>query len=170
MSDSEQADFQKQVNHSLKYLNEVGFGNIVPAFCVVYGYHEHSLVEHVIHWAKLKWLKKKLPENLRDKPDEEVAKEFTKIANVVLSQVLEQQAPFEKPRLKSRIREALFPALKYVSDDIFQIAKVTTPVLLSLSAAGTLVLPAQPAAYAIITAVIAKTGVSEVCSANSEGR
>ena len=95
MSDSEQADFQKQVNHSLKYLNQVGFGNIVPAFCVVYGYHEPSLVERVIHWAKLKWLKKKLPENLRDKPDEEVAKEFTKIAKVVLFQVLEQQAPFE---------------------------------------------------------------------------
>jgi hypothetical protein len=166
MSDSEQAVFQKQVNHSLKYLNEIGFG----ITGVIYRYHEPSLVEHVIHWANLKWLKKRLPDNLRHKPDEEVAKEVTKTANVVLPQVLEQQAPSEKPRLQSHIREVLCPALKYVSHDVFEIAKVTTPVLLSLSAAGNIVLPAQPMAYAIIAIVIARTGVSVICSPNNEGR
>jgi len=170
MNDSEQVLFQKQVNHSLKYLKVIGFGKIVPAFSVVYGYHEPSLVERIIHWANLKWLKTKLPENLRNKPDEEVAKEFTKTADAVLSQILEQQAPFEKHQLQSRIREVLSPALKYVSDDIFEIAKVTTPLLLSLSAMGTISLPAQPMAYAIIATVIGRTGVSVVCSGNNEDR
>ncbi len=170
MNDSEKAVFQKQVNHSLKYLKEIGFGKIVPAFGVVYGYHEPSLVERVIHWANLKWLKTKLPENLRDKPDEEVAKEFTETANVVLPLVLEQRAPFEKPQLQLCIREMLSPALKYVSNDIFEIAKITTPLLLSLSAMGTISLPAQPVAYAIIATVIGRTGVSVVCSANNENR
>jgi hypothetical protein len=116
------------------------------------------------------WLKKKLPENLRDKPDKEIAKEVSKFADVVLPQVLEQQVPFEQPRLKAPIREVLCPALRYISNDIFQIAKVTTPVLLSLSAVGTIVLPAQPMAYAIIAIVIARTGVSAVCSTNNGGR
>jgi hypothetical protein len=165
MSDSERAVFQEHVNHSLKYLKEIGFGNIG----VVYSYHEPSLVEHVIHWAKLKWLKKSLLENLRNKPDKEVAKEINKIANIVLPQVLEQKAPFEKPRLQSHIREVLCPALRYVSHNMFEIAKVTTPVLLSLSAVGTIALPAQPMAYAIIAMVIARKDVSVVCSANNEG-
>jgi hypothetical protein len=166
MSDSEQAVFQKQVNHSLKYLNEIGFGKVG----VVHRYHEPSLIEWVIHWGNLMWLKKKLPENLRDKPDREIAKEVSKFADVVLPQVLEQQVPFEQPRLKAPIREVLCPALRYLSNDIFQIAKVTTPVLLSLSAVGTIVLPAQPMAYAIIAIVIARTGVSAVCSTNNGGR
>jgi hypothetical protein len=164
MSDSEQAIFQKQVNHSLKYLKEISFGNIG----VVYSYHEPSLIERLIHWGNLIWLKKKLPENLRDKPDEEIAKEVSKTADVVLPQVFEQQVPFDQPRLKAHIREVLCPALRYISNDIFQIAKVTTPVLLSLSAVGTIVFPAQPMAYAIIAIVIARTGVSVVCSANNE--
>jgi hypothetical protein len=164
MSDSEQAVFQKQVNHSLKYLNEIGFGKIGVK------YHEPSLIERVIHWGKLMWLKKKLPENLRDKPDEEIAKEVSKTADVVLPEVLEQQVPFEQPQLKAHIREVLCPALRYMSNDIFQIAKVTTPVLLSLSAMGTIILPAQPMAYAIISIVIARTGVSGLCSANNRGR
>lgn len=166
MRDSEQEIFQKQVNRSLKYLNEIGFGKIG----VVYRYREPSLVERVIHWVNLKWLKKKLSENLRDKPDEEVSKEVNKTADVVLPQVLEQQVPFEKPRLQPQIREVLCPALRYISNDIFEIAKVTTPVLLSLSAMGTIVLPAQPMAYAIIAIVIGKTGVSVICSAKDEGR
>jgi hypothetical protein len=166
MSDSEQAVFQKQVNHSLKYLNEIGFGKIG----VVYRYHEPSLIERVIHWGTLMRLKKKLPENLRDKPDEEIAKEVSKFADVILPQVLEQQVPFEQPRLKAHIREVLCPALKYISNDIFQIAKVTTPVLLSISARGTIFLPAQPMAYAIIAIAIARTGVTVVCSTNNGGR
>jgi hypothetical protein len=166
MSDSEQANFQRQVNHLLKYLNEIDFGKTG----VIYRYHEPSLVECVIHWVNLKWLKKRLPDNLRDMTDEELAKEVTNTANVVLPQVLEQQAPFEKPRLQAKIREVLCPALKYISHDVFEMAKVTTPVLLSLSAAGTIVLPAQPMAYAIIAIVIAKTGVSVICSVNNEGR
>jgi hypothetical protein len=166
MSDSEQAVFQKQVNHSLKYLNEIGFGKIG----VVYRYHEPSLIRRVIHWGNLMWLKKKLSKNLRDKPDEEIAKEVSKTADVVLPQVLEQQVPFEQPRLKAQIREVLCPALRYISNDIFQIAKITTPLLLSLSAAGTIVLPAQPMAYAIIAIVIARTGVSVICSTDNGGR
>jgi hypothetical protein len=166
MSDSEQAVFQKQVNHSLKYLNEIGFGKIG----VVYRYHEPSLIERVIHWGTLMRLKKKLPQNLRDKPDEEIAKEVSKFADVILPQVLEQQVPFEQPRLKAHIREVLCPALKYISNDIFQIAKVTTPVLLSISARGTIFLPAQPMAYAIIAIAIARTGVTVVCSTNNGGQ
>jgi hypothetical protein len=69
-----------------------------------------------------------------------------------------------------RIREVLSPALKYVSDDIFEIAKITTPLLLSLSAMGTISLPAQPVAYAIIATLIGRTGVSVVCSANNKDR
>jgi hypothetical protein len=164
MNDLEQAVFQKKVNHSLKYLNQIGFGKIG----VIYRYHEPSLVELIMHWANLNWLRRNLPEDLRDKQHSHVAKEITRTANVVLPQILDPEAPCETRRLQLHIREVLCPALRYISNDIFEIARVTTPVLLSLSAMGTIFLPPQPMAYAIIAIVIARTGVSSVCPANNE--
>jgi hypothetical protein len=79
---------------------------------------------------------------------------------------LQQKSTPEQAReltVKEDIRKYLCPALKSVSDDAFEIAKVITPILLSLSLAGTIVLPLAPMLFANLAVVISKMGVAALC-------
>ena len=68
--------------------------------------------------------------------------------------------------LKKIIRDRLCPLLKGLSGDAFEIAKVTTPVLLSLSLAGTISLPTQAIFFAAAACLIAKSGITTICNDN----
>jgi hypothetical protein len=60
-------------------------------------------------------------------------------------------------------RKLLCPVLKSISTDAFDIAKIATPILLSLSLSHTITLPLLPTAYAAVAVLIARMGVAEWC-------
>jgi hypothetical protein len=55
-------------------------------------------------------------------------------------------------------------ALVSVSNDVFAIAKVLTPVLAGLAAAGTIVVPLSPLIFGGIALGISRMGISAVCA------
>jgi hypothetical protein len=61
------------------------------------------------------------------------------------------------------MRQHLCPALQSVSNDAFDIAKVSTPVLASLSLAGVLTIPLNPVLFAVIALLIARMGIASFC-------
>lgn len=62
------------------------------------------------------------------------------------------------------ILKLLCPALKTASNDTFEIAKITTPILLSLALAGTINLPLIPVIFAGIAVAIGRLGISTICA------
>jgi hypothetical protein len=62
------------------------------------------------------------------------------------------------------IRQALCPALKSASNDAFEIAKITTPILVPLALVGTIAIPLNPLLFAIIALVIARMGIASLCA------
>jgi len=65
---------------------------------------------------------------------------------------------------KKEIKKYLCAALKSVSDDVFEISKVITPILLSLSIAGTISIPLSPLLYASMAILISKMGIAMLCA------
>lgn len=57
----------------------------------------------------------------------------------------------------------LCPALESASDDAFEIAKIITPVLVTLVLAGNLSIPLEPVLFATISIVIARMGIASLC-------
>ena len=66
--------------------------------------------------------------------------------------------------VRSDLRTHLCPALRSVSGDVFDIAKITTPILLSLALAGTIVLPVEPFAFALLAIIISRSGIAALCA------
>jgi hypothetical protein len=66
------------------------------------------------------------------------------------------------------VRAHLCSALSTVSDDAFEIAKVTTPVLMGLIAAGVLSVPLLPLLSAAVAFVIARMGIASLCAEHKE--
>lgn len=62
-----------------------------------------------------------------------------------------------------KLLKYLCPALRSVSDDAFEIAKVITPILLSLAIVGTISLPLAPTLFASIAIFISKMGIAAFC-------
>ena len=69
----------------------------------------------------------------------------------------------QQRQLKKVIANTLCPAMTKLSDDVFEIAKVSTPILLSLSLAGTIALPIQPIFFAASAMLIARSGIATIC-------
>jgi hypothetical protein len=55
-------------------------------------------------------------------------------------------------------------ALNSVSNDVFSIAKVLTPVLAGLVAAGTIVIPLNPLVFAAIALAVSRMGIAALCA------
>ncbi len=62
------------------------------------------------------------------------------------------------------VRRYLCPALRSASDDAFDIAKVLTPLLGSLSLAGVVALSLDPLIFAALSLLIARMGVASLCA------
>lgn len=65
---------------------------------------------------------------------------------------------------KKTVMEKICPALNTVSNDMIEIAKTTTPVIVGLSAAGTITIPLVPVLFASISLYIFRVGISSLCS------
>ena len=70
-----------------------------------------------------------------------------------------------KPNFKVRnsVQQAICPALQDVTGDSFEIAKITAPLLLSLSLAGEINLPASSLVFGLFAVLLSKAGVENVC-------
>ncbi|HYN87755.1 MAG TPA: hypothetical protein VER55_04460 [Ardenticatenaceae bacterium] len=68
------------------------------------------------------------------------------------------------------VRCAHCAALKTVSDDTFAMAKIVTPVLLALVAAGTLTIPPLPILYAAVAYTSARSGIAAFCADLGEAK
>ena len=90
-------------------------------------------------------------------------RDFENAAEIVNREAMDQQSSGSRPVLRSVIRRALCPSLKSFTGDVFELAKVSTPILLSLSMVGTIQLPAQPLVIGMIVMFIARGGVATVC-------
>ena len=62
------------------------------------------------------------------------------------------------------VREYLCPVLKSLSGDVFDIAKVSTPILVSLSLAGAISISLSPVLFAGVFIVVARMGVAAYCA------
>jgi hypothetical protein len=60
-------------------------------------------------------------------------------------------------------RQYICAALRSVSDDAFEIAKVITPVLVPLALTGTIPIPPDPMIVAAIAVAVARVGTSTFC-------
>ncbi len=70
----------------------------------------------------------------------------------------------DNPRkIKETIIAALCPSLLKTSDDVFEIAKSSTPVLLTLSLSGTISLPIQPVFFAAAAILLARSSIAAIC-------
>ncbi len=114
--------------------------------------------------APFNWFRRLRLRWFRGKEPEEVQQELKQAVAIVKQAAFESNCVLEKPRLRDSIRSILCPALKSLSGDAFEIAKVSTPILLSLSLAGTISLPAQPLVFAMVAVIIARSGVAAVCA------
>jgi len=66
------------------------------------------------------------------------------------------------------IRTRLCQALQTTPNDSFEIAKVITPLLIEMNTAGIISIPIIPVHFASITLVIARMGVTGLCSDNKK--
>ncbi len=62
------------------------------------------------------------------------------------------------------IREYLCPALRSASNDVWEVAKVATPILYSLATAGTVSIPRDPVLFAAAAIVIVRMGIASLCA------
>lgn len=69
----------------------------------------------------------------------------------------------EEPIL-AKIGKYICPALRSVSNDAFEIAKIITPVLAGLSLVGTVSFPLEPLFIGILSIIIARMGISSFCA------
>jgi hypothetical protein len=69
-----------------------------------------------------------------------------------------------KPDFKRRACAALNSA----SNDVFSIAKVLTPVLAGLVAAGTIVIPLNPLVFGAVALAVSRMGISTLCAEYKE--
>jgi hypothetical protein len=68
-----------------------------------------------------------------------------------------------KKTIKEFIRDALCPSLLKTSNDVFEIAKVSTPTLLTLSLSGIISLPIQPVFFAAAAILLAGSSIAKIC-------
>lgn len=61
------------------------------------------------------------------------------------------------------LRERLCPLLRTISGDAFEIAKVSTPVLIGLATTGAVNLPLSPLVFAAVCLFLARGGTSVLC-------
>ena len=66
-------------------------------------------------------------------------------------------------KIKNIIIDALCPSLLKTSDDVFEIAKSSTPVLLTLSLSGTISLPIQPVFFAAAAILLTRSSIAAIC-------
>ena len=76
-----------------------------------------------------------------------------------------EQAKEDALEILSRkdIRKHLCPVLHSVSNDVNDIAKAITPILIPLILAGTIVIPLQPVLFAYIAIIVARMGIAGIC-------
>lgn len=61
------------------------------------------------------------------------------------------------------IKKYLCPALQSVSNDVYEIAKAITPILVTLSFAGPIQVSLEPMLFAMIALIISRMGVAGLC-------
>lgn len=144
--------FESKVLDAVSDLTQIGFGD-----------YKFGVAAALAFPQPFNWLRRLTLRWFGGKGPEEIKQELEQAAAIVQRQAFEPAGIFEKPRLRDSIRSALCPALKCLSGDAFEIAKVSTPILLSLSLAGTISLPAQPLVFGMIAVIIARSGVAAAC-------
>lgn len=83
-----------------------------------------------------------------------------------IKEILKNHSTQEASKLlaKEDIRKRLCPALKSATDDVYDISKSVTPVLVGCVVAGTISIPLNPVLFAAIAVVIARMGISALCA------
>ena len=80
----------------------------------------------------------------------------------------------EEIAVRPEISTILCAALQTTSNDAFEIAKITTPILLGLVFAGALAIPLYPTLFAAVALIIARAGIASFCAGlekrNSKGK
>lgn len=117
-------------------------------------------------WAKEEEIEKqRLFDTLRsldiDIYNESVGKDLSEIREILKNYSIQKAS---KLLAKEDIRKRLCPALKSATDDVFDISKSITPVLVGCITAGTISIPLIPVLFAAIAVVIARMGISALCA------
>jgi hypothetical protein len=65
---------------------------------------------------------------------------------------------------RKNIRATICPGLKSISSDVFDIAKVITPLLVGATLAKTITIPLDPMLFGCIAMVIMRMGIATLCA------
>lgn len=84
----------------------------------------------------------------------EIRKTIKNISTQIASDVLKRK----------NVRELLCPALKSVTDDVFDISKSVTPVLTGCVVSGVISIPLTPVIFAAVAVVIVRMSVASLCA------
>ena len=80
-------------------------------------------------------------------------------------EIIEVRGPLHAARRRrAALRQYLCPALDRVSSDAFEIARVITPLLAGLKAAGSVPIDLDPWLFAGVSLLIARMGVAAFCA------
>lgn len=75
----------------------------------------------------------------------------------------------EKILEKPEILKHICPALKRISGDVFDIAKILVGVLVPLGIAGTIVVPWNPLMIGVLAFIIWRAGIASICDKYEKG-
>ena len=109
------------------------------------------------------------PDNKKWREEQEQFKKYENITPEKFSYLWEQRQKISEQKTRQlltqkEIRTRLCQALQTTSNDSFEIARIITPLLIELAAAGTISIPIIPVQFASITLVIARMGATELCA------
>jgi hypothetical protein len=85
---------------------------------------------------------------------------------------VDSEKPQERVKLEAVAKELvkrrdvmkyLCPALQSASNDVYDVAKITTPILIPLVLAGTIAIPLNPLLFALIALTISRMGIASLC-------
>ena len=69
---------------------------------------------------------------------------------------------------QQEVRERICAAVQSITDDVFEIAKLVTPILVGLVVSGVMVIPLVPPLLASVALVIGRMGIASLCRDNSD--
>jgi hypothetical protein len=152
LQDWDAPKFTSEVFDTIVDLTELGFGQ--PQDASGSGFSESLSMSES---PKLRWFSNRKPKEI----EEEINQAIIVVEN---SEIFDSLKVPGKAKLTDTLRSILCPTLKCLSNDVFEIAKVSIPILLSLSLAGTIALPAEPLVFGVVAFIIAKSGVITACN------
>ena len=125
-------------------------------------YNDQRLMEELLALEPGDPIGSKIQQQLATQPEPKLTVEQRTVILVLRDQASNRKA--KELLARKDIRAYLCPALLRGSDDVFELSKIVTPLLLGFVAAGTIAIPLVPVLFAAIAFEITRMGITSICA------